>query len=42
MEHDKEHCMGRVGKPTTLGKIASNTYDVESPRFKRHEQFIKL
>ena len=32
-----------IGKPTTLGKIERwhRTYDVERPRFKRHEQFIK-
>jgi transposase InsO family protein len=42
-EHDIQHIMGRVGKPTTLGKIERwhRTYDVERPRFKRHEQFIK-
>jgi len=34
---------GRIGKPTTLGKIERwhRTYDVERPRFKRDEQFIK-
>ena len=35
--------MGSIGKPTTLGKIERwhRTYDVERPRFKKHEQFIK-
>ena len=38
-----EHVMGAIGKPTTLGKIERwhHTYDVERPRFSRHEQFIK-
>jgi transposase InsO family protein len=38
-----QHVMGGIGKPTTLGKIerCHRTYDVERPRFKRHEQFIK-
>ena len=42
-EHDIQHVMGSIGKPTTLGKIERwhRTYDVERPRFKRHEQFIK-
>ena len=42
-EHDIEHVMGSIGKPTTLGKIDRwyRTYDVERPRSKRHEQFIK-
>jgi hypothetical protein len=35
--------MSSIGKPTTLGKIERwyRTYDVERPRFKRHEQYIK-
>ena len=35
--------MGSIGKPTTLGKIErwNRTYDIERPRFNRHEQFIK-
>jgi transposase InsO family protein len=42
-EHDIEHVMGSIGKPTILGKIERwhRTYDVERSRFKRHEQFIK-
>ena len=42
-EHDVQHVIGGIGKPTTLGKIERwhRTCDVESPRFKRHEQFIK-
>ncbi len=38
-----EHVMGAIGKPTTLGKIERwhHTYDVERPRFRKHEQFIK-
>ena len=41
-EHDIQHVMGSIGKPTTLGKIERwhRTYDVERPRFKKHEQFI--
>ena len=35
--------MGIIGKPTILGKIERwhRIYDVERPRFKIHEQFIK-
>ncbi len=35
--------MCAIGKPTTLGKIERwyHTYDVERPRFRKHEQFIK-
>jgi transposase InsO family protein len=42
-EHDIQHVMSGIGKPTTLGKIERwhRTYNVERPRFKRHEQFIK-
>jgi len=42
-EHNIQHVMGGIGKPTTLGKVERwhHTYDVERPRFKRHEQFIK-
>ncbi|MGE0243509.1 MAG: DDE-type integrase/transposase/recombinase [Nitrososphaeraceae archaeon] len=42
-EHDIQHVMSGIGKPTTLGKIErwQHTYDVERLRFKRHEQFIK-
>jgi hypothetical protein len=41
-EHDIHHVISSLGKPTTLGKIDRwhRTYDVERPRFKRHEQFI--
>ena len=42
-KHDIEYVMGRIRKPTTLGKIERwyRTYDMERSRFKRHEQFIK-
>ena len=35
--------LGSIGKPTSRGKIERwhHTYDVERPRSKRHEQFIK-
>jgi transposase InsO family protein len=38
-----KHTLGRIGKPTTQGKIERwfRTYDLEHPRFQLHRKFIE-